>query len=204
MSSSGGPRRSKLFPRFSRQSESNQISPSSSSIAPLADQTGSPSRHFRSISPTSSHGHNVSSSAGGHGAPELVTYPDNDLLPPSLPFSDSRRNSNKSQSSSRRSSFASNTDKPRPQSLSVNYVPAKFTRLHAPGDHAHRRAKFGGGRDAFAQNAERMGEPGLVDDDDGIVFQLGKGGLKRKNGQPKLRWNRFKWVLFFSNTVVRV
>lgn len=44
---------------------------------------------------------------------------------------------------------------------------------------------------------------GTVDDDEGVVFQVGKGGLKRKN-RPKLRWNRFKWVLFAANTVVRL
>ena len=87
------------------------------------------------------------------------------------------------------------------QSLSVNYIPAKFTKLHAPGDWAHRRAKQGGGRDAFARNASRMGMMGTVDDDEGVVFQLGKGGLKRKT--PKLRWNRFKFVLFFANSLVR-
>jgi hypothetical protein len=45
-----------------------------------------------------------------------------------------------------------------------------------------------------------MGTMGTVDDDEGVVFQLGKGGLKKK--KPKLRWNRFKWILFGANGVV--
>jgi hypothetical protein len=47
-----------------------------------------------------------------------------------------------------------------------------------------------------------MGMVGTVDDDEGTVFALGKGGLKQKK-QPKLRWNRFKWVLMLANVLVR-
>ena len=111
--------------------------------------------------------------------------------------------------SSRRSSFSSDrkggsrggSPLPRPPSLSINYVPAKFTKLHAPGQNIQRRVnKVGGGRDAFARDAQRMGMMGTVDDDEGVAFQLGKDGLRKK--KPKLRWNRFKWILFFSNSVV--
>lgn len=131
--------------------------------------------------------------------PQEVSYPD-DLAPPIMPYAPAP-------SHSRRSSFASSKtpdspSKQRPPSLSINYVPAKFTKRHEPGQWAHRRAKQGGGRDAFAKDAHRMGEVGTVDDDEGVVFQLGKGGLKAKK-KPKLRWNRFKWVLFCANTVVR-
>ena len=53
----------------------------------------------------------------------------------------------------------------------------------------------GGGRDAFKANESRM--PGDGDDDyDGVDFE--KSG--RKGG--RLRWNRFKWILFVSNLVV--
>jgi len=123
---------------------------------------------------------------------------DADELPlPARPYTD-RPNSGLS---SRRSSVDSGRDgKERPASLSINYVPSKFTKLHSQGDYAHRRAKTGGGRDAFGRDAQRMGMMGTVDDDEGVVFQLGKGGLKKK--KPKLRWNRFKWVLFVANTVV--
>ncbi|KAK8847417.1 hypothetical protein IAR55_005275 [Kwoniella newhampshirensis] len=171
---------------------------------------------YRASSPTYSD--NMSSNnhgSGGNNVPEVVRYRnDDDLVPPVAPFVPSGSNL-----SSRRSSLSflggggggggdkgdkdsSLLKNQRPSSLSLNYVPAKFTRLHAPGDHAHRRTtKQGGGRDAFAKNASRMGEVGTVDDDEGVVFQLGKGGLKRKN-KPKLRWNRFKWVLFVANTVL--
>lgn len=135
------------------------------------------------------------SSSHGH---EPMSHND-DLAPPSRPFS--HADGGGSGLSSRRSSVSSSKDmKDRPASLSINYVPTKFTKLHAPGDHYHARAKTGGGRDAFASNAQRMGMMGTVDDDEGVVFQLGKGGLKKK--KPKLRWNRFKWVLFLCNTFV--
>lgn len=101
----------------------------------------------------------------------------------------------------------------RPMSLSINYVPAKFAKLHAPGDHAHRRkgrgdeglVKRGGGRSAFADDAGRMGAVGFVDDDYGTEYNVGKGGLKKKDRKSwkRLRWNRFKWCLFAANTVVR-
>jgi hypothetical protein len=97
-------------------------------------------------------------------------------------------------------------------SLSINYVPAKFAKLHAPGEYAHRRkgrddeglVKRGGGRSAFADDAGRMGAVGFVDDDYGTEYKVGKGGLKRKDKKKwgRLRWNRFKWCLFVANTVV--
>lgn len=139
-----------------------------------------------------------------------VQYQDDLLIPPNLPFSevtggqfgnDGSRQSSYSDLTDYRRQQASTAD--RPNSLSINYVPTKFTKLHAQGDWAHRRAKQGGGRDAFAANAARMGSPGTVDDDEGLVFQLGKGGLKSKH-KPKLRWNRFKWILFGCNSVVSV
>lgn len=154
-------------------------------------------------------------STGTHGQPELVSYNDETLLPPIAPYADTTRRRADSNNSSRQSSFTSLKDlaksnsspKERPASLSVNYVPAKFTARHEPGNRerwarkAAESAKYGGGRDAFARDAQRMGDMGTVDDDEGVVFQLGKGGLQRKN-KPKLRWNRFKWVLFAANSLV--
>lgn len=189
-------RHSKIFPSF-RNSFVSRLS-TSTSESHFADST-SPNQIARSISPSSTQEHNMSSTS--YGQPETVSYPDTDLLPPSLPFGQPRQRTS-SNDSSRRSSFVSNSDKPRPQSLSVNYVPAKFTKLHAPGEYAHRNAKLGGGRDVFASDASRMGQVGMVDDDEGIVYQIGKGGLKRKDGKPKLRWNHFKWIIFGSNSVV--
>lgn len=134
-----------------------------------------------------------------HDGPEMqVSYNDRDpvLAPPIIPYGRSD-----SPLGSRRSSQTS-LSKDRPNSLSVNYVPAKFTKLHQPGSWQGRnQKKQGGGRDAFATNASRMGMVGTVDDDEGTVFALGKGGLKQKK-QPKLRWNRFKWVLMLANTLV--
>ncbi|KAG5650505.1 hypothetical protein H0H81_012005 [Sphagnurus paluster] len=89
-------------------------------------------------------------------------------------------------------------------SLSVNYLPSKFSAtLLAPGGSLTRKRKGGkgdidpgfpkqgGGVEAFRSGEARMG----VDDDyDAPVFG-GKNGGKKK----RLRWNRFKWILFFAN-----
>lgn len=140
-----------------------------------------------------------------------VQYGDDLLVPPNLPFSEVTGGQYSNDGgSSRGMSYtdlaelrAKNKDsRPASLSLSINYVPTKFTKLHSQGEWAHRRGKLGGGRDAFAAGASRMGEPGVVDDDEGLVFQVGKGGLKAKH-KPKLRWNRFKWCLFAANCVVR-
>ena len=185
-------RRSKLLAFTSRQrrpSASHQplANDGTSSLRPSYDLARSPSPNY--TDPFSSI----------HGHEPMTTNDNNDeLLPPNRPFSTAEGGGG-SGLGSRRSS--SSSLKERPPSLSINYVPQKFTKLHAPGDYAHRRAKQGGGRDAFASNASRMGMPGTVDDDEGVVFQLGKGGLQKK--KPKLRWNRFKWVLFACNTLVR-
>ena len=89
-------------------------------------------------------------------------------------------------------------------SLTVNYLPAKFSRPHSPGIHQRKGKgaldaadvpKRGGGREAFRRGEARM--PGEGDEDyDGV--------MPRQGGQtkPKLRWTKFKWVLFFSNTFV--
>ena len=122
------------------------------------------------------------------------------LDPPNLPYG--------SRASSFRSSSPGNSTplidaKGLPTSLSVNYLPSKFSDL---GGGMKRRKggkvggialpKRGGGRDAFKANESRM--PGDGDDDyDGV--DVGKG---RKGGRN--RWNRFKWILFISNLVVSV
>lgn len=93
-----------------------------------------------------------------------------------------------------------------PTSLSVNYLPSKFSNTLLAGGMKRRKGKGmddlhipkrGGGREAFKANESRM--PGDGDDDyDGVTFGQQKG---RKG---RLRWNRFKWVLFVANTVVSV
>ncbi|KAI0640324.1 hypothetical protein C8Q77DRAFT_1044304 [Trametes polyzona] len=90
-----------------------------------------------------------------------------------------------------------------PTSLSVNYLPSKFSSTMLAGGVKRRKGKGlddihipkrGGGREAFKANESRM--PGDGDDDyDGVTFGP-HGGRK-----GRLRWNRFKWVLFVANTV---
>ena len=119
------------------------------------------------------------------------------LDPPTLPYG--------SRSSSFRSMSPKN-DTPlmdgKATSLSVNYLPSKFSSNILSGGMKRRKGKGGdipipkrgGGREAFKANESRM--PGDGDDDyDGVSF--GQHGRK-----GRLRWNRFKWVLFFANLVV--
>ena len=69
-------------------------------------------------------------------------------------------------------------------SLSVNYIPSKFSRFRnrKSGKYysVHGLPKDGGGLQAFKTNEARMP-------------QEGKG---------KLKWNKFKWVLFVTNSLV--
>lgn len=209
----------------------------SSSTTPLAEAAGAYGTNSFNREDTYSDRH--PSSEGHHGPP---LSPMSDLIPPPVPFAEntgghvrsSARSDRADASSSRRSSFSSlrprsifssrnaGTERDikdkdpgsRPMSLSINYVPAKFAKLHAPGEYAHRRkgkgdeglVKRGGGRSAFADDAGRMGAVGFVDDDYGTEYKVGKGGLKKKDKKKwaTLRWNRFKWCLFVANTVVRL
>jgi len=91
-------------------------------------------------------------------------------------------------------------------SLTINYLPTKFSDavlyngLKNRGK-GFRLPKRGGGREAFRSGEARM--PGEGDEDyDGV-----QGGLFGKEGgrtQPRLRWNKFKWTLCFSNLLVSV
>ncbi|TFK56319.1 tetraspanin Tsp2 family [Heliocybe sulcata] len=83
--------------------------------------------------------------------------------------------------------------------LGVNYIPSKFSELSSikkrkgKGGEAH-VPKRGGGRDAFRANEARM--PGAGDEDyDGVSSGL--------SGQ-KMRWNKFKWALFFGNSLLSI
>ena len=68
-------------------------------------------------------------------------------------------------------------------SLSVNYIPSKFSgfrnRKGGKYDDEPNLPKSGGGIYAFGSNAPRMSQ--------------GKGSL---------RWNKFKWILFVTNSLV--
>ena len=116
------------------------------------------------------------------------------LTPPQAPFS----NTGSLRSVTPSASIPDNV------SLTINYLPTKFSRPHSPGIHKRKGKgvldaadvpKRGGGREAFRRGEARM--PGEGDEDyDGV--------MPRQSGKtkPKLRWTKFKWVLFFSNTVV--
>jgi len=100
----------------------------------------------------------------------------------------------------------SSGDKHISTSLSINYLPSKFSntitkrRGGKKGDGDYMMPKQGGGREAFRSNESRM--PGDGDDDyDGVSSGwFGKGGKAR----GKLRWNRFKWILFVSNLCLTI
>ncbi|KAJ7163824.1 hypothetical protein C8R43DRAFT_988824 [Mycena crocata] len=88
-------------------------------------------------------------------------------------------------------------------SLTVNYLPSKFPLLSSvPRKRRNGKGmdamipKRGGGVEAFRSGEARM--PGQNDDDyDGVTF--GEKGKKGRN-----RWNKFKWILFISNTVLTI
>ncbi|KAH0825983.1 hypothetical protein J3R83DRAFT_7578 [Lanmaoa asiatica] len=89
-------------------------------------------------------------------------------------------------------------------SLSVNYLPSKFsTGLLSPAPRRRKgRARLvlpkqGGGREAFKSNEPRMPTEG-DEDYDGVT-----SGLFTKEGghtRPRMRWNKFKWTLCIANS----
>jgi len=119
------------------------------------------------------------------------------LEPPSAPFAGSIRSN-----SPRTDSPLLSSDTP--LSLSVNYLPTKFSdavlynglkRRNGKGSPLE-LPKRGGGREAFRSGESRM--PGDGDEDyDGVqsAWFAKDGGHKK----PRLRWNRFKVILFISN-----
>jgi len=91
-------------------------------------------------------------------------------------------------------------------SLSVNYLPSKFSnpallssnvrKRRSAKDPLPRMPKLGGGVEVFKSGEARM--PGQGDEDyDGVSG--GWFGGKTSHKKTKLRWNRFKWILFFAN-----
>jgi len=100
-----------------------------------------------------------------------------------------------------------------PLSLSVNYLPSKFSPgvFSSAGSTRKRKGfkgiegimpKRGGGVEAFKSGEARM--PGENDDDyDGV----NTGWFGGKNAGPatgRLRWNRFKWALFVANVFLTI
>ncbi|KJA23081.1 hypothetical protein HYPSUDRAFT_1081494 [Hypholoma sublateritium FD-334 SS-4] len=107
-------------------------------------------------------------------------------------------------------------------SLTVNYLPHKFSNpllssagqrrrkpyreLKGRGDFSLGAGvipKMGGGVEAFRRGESRMG--GADDDDDDserVEDGSGASWMKKPSttkASPKLRWNKFKWTLFFTN-----
>jgi hypothetical protein len=97
----------------------------------------------------------------------------------------------------------------------VNYLPTKFSSSLLGGGTARKRKgkkgeddvldpvmpKRGGGVEAFKSGEARMPGEGDVDYD-GVTdgwFGAKTGGSTSK----KLRWNKFKWILFCANVLVR-
>lgn len=122
---------------------------------------------------------------------DMSPNPQSNLEPPSFNFT--------------RSPSSTSLSSGKDVSLSVNYLPSKFSRPHSPGIHKRKKGekdddfypKRGGGRDAFRSNEARM--PGSNDEDyDGVT------GSWSSATKGRLRWNKFKWILFFSNTLVRI
>ncbi|KAI0937483.1 hypothetical protein AcV5_005385 [Taiwanofungus camphoratus] len=141
-------------------------------------------------------------------APSRDRYSDMDqnpedypLEPPKPPF----RSRASSVASNNANTAVSSDAKEIPPSLSVNYLPSKFSNTMLSGGPKRRKfwksteialPKRGGGREAFRKNEPRM--PGDGDEDyDGVTFSPREGGRTRQ----KLRWNRFKWTLFVSNII---
>lgn len=90
-------------------------------------------------------------------------------------------------------------------SLTINYLPHKFSNtLLSPGPRKRKgkdgtpgMPKRGGGVEAFKSGEARM--PGENDEDyDGVSGDF----FGARHGNKKLRWNKFKWFLFASNTLV--
>ena len=65
--------------------------------------------------------------------------------------------------------------------------------------------KMGGGVDAFRSGEARMGGPDDDDEDNSAAMEDGAGTGKDKKaiGPGQLKWNKFKWALFFANLAVR-
>lgn len=113
------------------------------------------------------------------------------LDPPSSPFA---------------RSFPSRSESPSSTSLTVNYVPTKLSAaLLSPANTGPYRRKGkgdslslpkqGGGVDAFRSGEARIGSR-HDDEYDGIMH-----GYSR--GKKKMKWTKFKWILFFANILVR-
>ncbi|KAG6839727.1 hypothetical protein C0991_012244 [Blastosporella zonata] len=124
------------------------------------------------------------------------------LDPPNTPFAPSG-----SQTSLDTSPLGRNPTDTSGVSLTVNYLPHKFSNtLLSPGPRKRKGKnvnpnipKRGGGVEAFRSGEARM--PGEGDDDyDGVSGDF----FGAQRGHRKLRWNKFKWCLFAANSVLTI
>ncbi|KAL5522319.1 hypothetical protein ACEPAF_2176 [Sanghuangporus sanghuang] len=138
--------------------------------------------------------------------PILEAQDDNiPLEPPVVPFAGSRTPASPAGSLRTVTPPVSVAHSSTSNSLSGNFLPSKFP---APQSLYQRKAKGiinsstqskqGGGREAFGSKEARMPEE-KDDDYDGVDFS-------RRNWKASapLRWNRFKWTLFWTNFIVSV
>lgn len=132
------------------------------------------------------------------------THPMLSIDPPNIPFAPSGSNSPVSRTGS--PLVKNGVTDSSSVSLSVNYLPHKFSNSLLSAGPRKRRGKngdpnmpkLGGGIDAFRSGEARM--PGQDDDDyDGVSGAFFSSHQKQPT---KLRWNRFKWILFIANTIV--
>ncbi|KAF9258141.1 hypothetical protein L218DRAFT_877781 [Marasmius fiardii PR-910] len=95
-------------------------------------------------------------------------------------------------------------------SLSVNYLPSKFSDavIHPtanprrrPGKGKNKIPKAGGGTEAFKSGEARMPVEGDEDYDGVSTGWFGGNTAEPRSGSP-MKWNRFKWVLFCTNTLL--
>jgi len=74
-------------------------------------------------------------------------------------------------------------------SLSVNYLPTKFSSsIVSPG------ARFRRGKGGDSPNLPKRG---------GGLEAFKSGEARMPQGRKQLRWNKFKWILFATNSLVR-
>ncbi|KAF8650223.1 hypothetical protein AX16_005338 [Volvariella volvacea WC 439] len=121
---------------------------------------------------------------------------------PQAPFA-SRRLSSRTTSETHLRSESSNV------SLSVNYLPSKFSNnllLHTGARQrktgGSRLPKQGGGVDAFKGGEGRIPGQDDEDDDDGLFASKENGNGEAAVSARKLKWNRFKWILLAANILV--
>ncbi|KIK19622.1 hypothetical protein PISMIDRAFT_682940, partial [Pisolithus microcarpus 441] len=98
---------------------------------------------------------------------------------------------------------------PKDISLSVNYLPSKFSSgILSPGATRRKHGvdisvpKRGGGREAFKASEPRMPDDG-DEDYDGVSGDW-FGGKEGGRTRPRMRWNKFKWSLFVANACLSV